>query len=151
MTRDVWDELIGQMSSLLRLGRLAARRASEQSGIPVAAIGALNLLVMEGPMRLTALADEQSVDPSVASRQVHELVQHGLIARVPDPRDARAALLELTPAGRQMHHDIRRSRADTAAHILRDWTETETCQLVDALARLNCDLRRGTRKGGRAP
>ncbi len=52
------------------------------------------------PIRLTELAELLGVSPPTASRAVDALVEHGFVARAPDPADRRAVLLTLTSSGR---------------------------------------------------
>lgn len=55
----------------------------------------------ERPATAAEVSARVGVDRTVASRQASALVEAGLVARTPDPTDARGALLTLTPAGRE--------------------------------------------------
>ncbi|WP_414171242.1 MarR family winged helix-turn-helix transcriptional regulator [Clavibacter tessellarius] len=53
-----------------------------------------------GGMRLGVLAERSRVAQPTTTKIVRSLVAQGWIAQVTDPSDARATLLEITPAGR---------------------------------------------------
>ena len=68
-------------------------------------------------LSVSSLATAIGVDQPRASRLVQEGVDRGLVRRVPDPSDARRALIQLTTAGRSQlgeMHDHRRSAVETA-------------------------------------
>ena len=67
-------------------------------------------LLAHGERRLGELAAQRGVRQSVVSRQVCELEARGLVVRRPDPTDARAALVRLTPAGRELLDGVARTR-----------------------------------------
>jgi len=91
------------------LGRLAAlARQQEWSAGEAASLtptqgDALRLLAdRPSGLRLTELAGQLSVRASTASDAVSTLVAKGLVARAPDPENARAVRISLTPSGMQM-------------------------------------------------
>jgi DNA-binding MarR family transcriptional regulator len=49
---------------------------------------------------------------------VWRLEDAGLLARRPDPRDRRAALVDATPAGHKLHERIRAERADALSQLI---------------------------------
>ena len=72
-------------------------------------------------MQMTAqswLAQEEGMNPTMLSRVVWRLEDAGLLARRPDPRDRRAALVDATPAGRKLHERIRAERADALSQLI---------------------------------
>lgn len=71
----------------------------------------LAALSLEGPLRGSELSRRLGVTLPTISDSVRALVDKGLVAKKPDPRHARASLIELTRAGR--------SRAQKA----RSWPE----------------------------
>lgn len=56
----------------------------------------------EGPCSQQRLADQAGTDSMMTSQVVRKLADRDLVARRPDPGDARARLLDLTPAGRTL-------------------------------------------------
>lgn len=143
MPGDAWGELVEQIRVLMRSTKhLAHRHLELHEGLGPALGGTLAVLAREGPMRLTELAEQLYVDPSVASRQAAELVGGGLVVRSPDPGDARAGLLDVTDEGRAVLERTRDRRAQVLAGALGDWRDDDTTQLVALLTRLNGDFRR---------
>ncbi|PSL01131.1 DNA-binding MarR family transcriptional regulator [Haloactinopolyspora alba] len=143
MSGDVWGEVVEQVRMLMRSTRhLSQRHLEIYEGLGPTLGGMLGLLAREGPMRLTGLAEQLHVDTSVASRQVAELVDRGLVVRRPDPADARAGLLEVGDEGRAVVARFHDRRAEVLAAALSDWDAADAHQLVTLLTRLNGDFRR---------
>lgn len=141
MTPDIWDDVAEELRTLIRTGRqLAHRQTQITEGVPAALVTLLSVVVRGGPIRLTALAEQQHVDTSVVSRQVAELIERGLVERTCDPQDARAQLVVATEDGHALASQVRRRRAELAAACLSDWDEADVGKLRTLLARLNHDL-----------
>ncbi len=83
---------------LTRLGRLLRQRAD---GLTPSQLSALTLVEDHGPMRVSALAALEAVDPSVASRIVASLEEQGWCERRDDPSDRRASVVAVTEEGRR--------------------------------------------------
>jgi len=97
----------------------------------------LAYLAEHGPTRSSAMADIFAIDKGAISRQVHDLVDLGLVDRFQDPGDGRAWLLSASD-------DAVRRLADVAAHRrtwldeqLGDWSERELADFVEELGRYN--------------
>jgi DNA-binding MarR family transcriptional regulator len=88
----------GELRVLLtRLTRqLRARSAVELTPSQASALARLQSC---GPMRLGVLADSEGTSAPTASRMVDSLVARNLLAKVTDPEDGRASLIQLTPEG----------------------------------------------------
>jgi DNA-binding MarR family transcriptional regulator len=80
-------------------------------------LSVLHSLSRRGPMRLTDLvATEQIKQPALTSL-VAKLEAAGLVSRRPDPRDGRAALLSLTPAGEAVVRSRHAERVTALARL----------------------------------
>src|SRR5262245_18846597 len=79
---------------------------------------ALEALLSRGPSTLNALAAELNLDKSTASRVVSALRRKGYVGRATHPGDARAVLLDVTPAGRRLHNRIRQNRITERTELL---------------------------------
>lgn len=92
------DALVSLMRSAHQLGRIAAREAGDRT--PAAHWRTLALLRTDGPMRIGELAAAGRVSQPGMTRMLASLVGDGLVVRVSDHADSRAAVIRLTPAGR---------------------------------------------------
>jgi DNA-binding MarR family transcriptional regulator len=90
--------------------------------------------------RLSDLAESVELDLSTISRQIRDLVAHGLIARTPDPADGRAALLSLTERGAAVLEAVSEARRQVLARAIADWTDEERNALASGLLRLGAGL-----------
>jgi DNA-binding MarR family transcriptional regulator len=89
----------------------------------------------EGTLRRADLAARLGVTPSGVARQLGPLERIGVVTREPHDRDARLALVVLTPAGAELARNAKRTAADAAGRILGAlWTDEEQHQLVRILA-----------------
>jgi DNA-binding MarR family transcriptional regulator len=84
---------------LIRLTR--ALRRESRSKLSASQVSALANLEEYGPVRISTLATLESMDPSVATRIVASLEGLGLVARMVDPVDKRACLVDLSDVGRR--------------------------------------------------
>jgi DNA-binding MarR family transcriptional regulator len=93
----------------------------------------LRLVVLEGPKRIGSLAAELSVTVATASRTVDALAAAGLVRREPDPADARAVRVVLTPRGKREHRVRFERFVRAVASLSDDLSDVERRQLVEAL------------------
>ena len=93
-------------------------------------------IVREGPIGLSALADGESLNPTMLSRVIADLVDAGFVARVSDPGDRRAASVKCTPAGRRLAERIRRERTAAINAALSDLDAADRDALEAALPAL---------------
>lgn len=98
--------------------------------------------IAEHERRLTELAETLDVDLSVVSRQVRQLEARGLVLRVADPDDRRAATLSLTAAGKETLAEYRASQRQRIATLLDGWSRTDRAALATLLTRLANELER---------
>ena len=64
------------------------------------------------------LAKTVGLDKTTLMSQLDRLEQQGLVARRPDPRDRRARIPELTPAGDQRRTEVARASAGAESEML---------------------------------
>ncbi|MGZ4167522.1 MAG: MarR family winged helix-turn-helix transcriptional regulator [Solirubrobacteraceae bacterium] len=104
------------------IGRLSRRlrttAAGSAAGLTPTKISVLLTVVREGPIRLSALAESESLNPTMLSRVIANLVDAGLLARTSDDGDRRAAWVEATEDGRQLAQRMRRERTDAVNEAL---------------------------------
>ena len=79
---------------------------------------------------------ELSHDPGAMTRMVDKLEAAGYVRRVPRERDRRATDLDLTPAGRRLHGEVRRVQVALLNRMLRGFSRAEARTLERLLKRL---------------
>jgi DNA-binding MarR family transcriptional regulator len=89
-----------------------------------------------GPIRLSELADVEGLNPTMLSRIVAKLEDAGLFRRLPDPVDRRAALVEVTDAGRAEQLRVRAERSELLATRLGALPPDRAAELLAALPAL---------------
>ncbi|WP_249776561.1 MarR family winged helix-turn-helix transcriptional regulator [Leifsonia sp. C5G2] len=111
------------------LGRIARVRMLE----------ALEAADAEGSsLSVSGVAAAIGVDQPRASRLVQEGVERGLVRRVPDPSDARRALIQLTASGREQLTELRTHRRSAVETALAGFTPEEArtfAELFDRFVR----------------
>lgn len=100
----------------------------------------LHRLALAPGIRVADLADGCGLDASTASRHVRTLEDAGLVTRVGDPEDRRAARLSLTPDGQRALESALRVRGNLVARATAQWSATDRRQLAELLGRLSEDL-----------
>src|SRR3982751_852369 len=136
------ERITASLAALIRAGRHISARAATQINGELPSFGWTLLVPLErdGEQRCSALAAHAGVDVSVVSRQIAALERAGYVERRPDPRDGRASLFRLTPAGTAALAATRAERAHWAAAALSDWDEQDAERLGELLDRLLTDL-----------
>lgn len=90
----------------------------------------------EGRVRLSDLAESEGINPTMLSRVVADLGEAGLLERVNDESDRRAAWVSATSAGRRLADRIRRERTDAVNRALGELSAGEQNALERALPAL---------------
>jgi DNA-binding MarR family transcriptional regulator len=94
---------------IVRLARTLNDSASAE-GLSPSQASVLAVIGARGPLALAALAEFEGINPTMLSRIVTKLDGDGLIRRMPNPDDQRAALVEATERGRETSERIRAAR-----------------------------------------
>ena len=125
-----------------RLTRWASRHASFE--VPIGQARLLALVDEIGPARVSALADaDHSSQPSMTTA-VQRLESLGFAQRVPDPADARASLISLSPTGRTALAHLRQARVAVLSPVLDALDERDLARLRDAVEVIDELLARAT-------
>jgi len=96
---------------------LMTRQLTSRGALSLTAATTLSAL-NEGPVRLTALAATAGISQPSMTELVHRLQRQGLVTRINDPEDGRAALVGITAARRAPMHDRRLDRRDRLDELL---------------------------------
>ena len=74
-----------------------------------------------GAMRPSELSAALHLDKSTVSRQVDSAARLGLLERVPDPDDARAVIVRLTPVALARMEELKSARMERWQAALATW------------------------------
>ncbi len=91
--------------------------------------------LVDGPRRVSLLADCVHSDVSTVSRQVTMLVSHGLLEKVADTHDGRAFMVSLSAEGTELVERLKVSRGEWFRKMLHDWEPAEVEAFGDYLGR----------------
>ncbi len=120
------------------IGRLSRRLngSATAEGLTPSQASVLGLVAASVPLGVSELAEIEGVNPTMVSRMVGRLVELGLIVRLPNPDDLRAARVEVTPAGVRVHGRIRAQRAAAMSDGVAELADEQVDRIVDALPAL---------------
>ena len=122
------------------IGRLSRRlrttAAGSAAGLTPTRISVLLTVVRDGPIRLSVLAEAESLNPTMLSRVIADLSDAGLVARVSDDGDRRAAWAEATDKGRKLAERMRRERTDAVNEAMKQMAPADRDLLEKALPAL---------------
>ncbi len=116
--------------------RLRPTAASAAAGLTPTGSSVLLTIVRRSEIRLSELAEVESLNPTMLSRVVSDLAGAGLVARVSDDGDRRAAWVKSTAAGRKLSERIRRERTAALNRALEGLNEDERRLIERALPAL---------------
>jgi DNA-binding MarR family transcriptional regulator len=123
--------------------RLRPTAAGAAAGLTPTRISVLFTIVRLGPIRLSELAEEEGLNPTMLSRVVADFAESGLVERGSDPADRRAALVEATAEGRKLCERMRGERTDVLSIALASLSEEDRRaveQALPVLEQLACSL-----------
>jgi DNA-binding MarR family transcriptional regulator len=116
--------------------RLRPTAAGSAAGLTPTRISVLFTIVRLGPLRLSDLAAEEGINPTMLSRVVGDLADAGLVERASDPDDRRAALVRATTDGRELSENIRGERTDVMWVALESLSADDRRRIEQALPAL---------------
>ena len=123
--------VIGKLHRWLRV-----TDASSAAGLAPARVSALLNVDRHGPVRLSRLAQDEGVNPTMLSRMVGDLVDLGLFERSSDPADKRAAWVSATAAGSELAARMRNERTEAVNRALAELDPAESALIEAALPAL---------------
>ena len=120
------------------VGKLSRRlnALARGSGLTPSQLSALGVIARQGPIRLSDLAEIESMNPTMVSRIVAALDEAGLVRRRTDPDDRRAGLIEVTATGRRTHDRLRAERGKALTAGLKGLAPAEVAAIEAALPAL---------------
>lgn len=132
------------ISGLVRRFGISERADVSCCGVTVAQAAALEALSGHGPMRLKELGQRLGIAPSTLTRNLERLIEGGLVARQSDSRDARAARVRLTAAGRRAATGVAERERDFAQQVLDRIPADRQTAVLESLAELLSAVRSAT-------
>jgi len=112
--RQLAEQLRG---ALARLNR-SLRFTQAQKDLSSSNREVLMAIARAGSIRLSDLAKEEGLNPTMLSRIIAKLEASGMVARTSDPTDARVIHLSATPEGLALRETIRNERTDALLFAL---------------------------------
>lgn len=112
------------------------RRTDLPGGLSPARASALFSLVEHGPMRLGELATLERLSQPATTQLVRAMEVDGLVTRQRDPADARASLIAVTDAGRELSLARLAARASTVAALIDTLDADDVAAIAGALPAL---------------
>jgi DNA-binding MarR family transcriptional regulator len=97
--------VVGRLGRALRLTRVNSSLSPSQREV-------LATIVRRGPLRLSELAAEEGINPTMLSRILSHLESAKFVTRRADEVDARVVHLAATEAGVALHEEMRNERTD---------------------------------------
>jgi DNA-binding MarR family transcriptional regulator len=110
--------VLGRLNRSLRLTQAQRDLSSSQREVLMA-------IARSGTLRLSDLAREEGLNPTMLSRIVAKLEAAGMVARMSDPQDARVIHLSATPEGIALRERIRGERTNALLYALRSLSKEE--------------------------
>ena len=129
-------ELVARLRAVIpRLARVLNDTSTGEDLTPTQ-YSVLALVRVRGPLGLAELTELEGLNPTMLSRIVKVLDERGLIRRMPDPEDLRAARVAVTPDGERVHDRVRAQRT----RVLSDCLHGLPAQTTEALLTAVPDL-----------
>jgi DNA-binding MarR family transcriptional regulator len=82
---------------------------------------------------LNELSETLSIDTSTLSRQIQQLVESGMVNRLPDPKDRRYVILSLTQKGEEQYREIAKTMEDYILGIFQNVPPDKKAQVLESL------------------
>ncbi len=123
--------VFGHLARVLR-----PTEASLAANLTPTRVAVLLNTVRNGPIRLSEVAEQEGLNPTLLSRTVANLAQDGLVTRTADEADRRSAWLDATPAGRDLAARIRAERTRAVEVALAELSTEDRTRIEAALPAL---------------
>jgi DNA-binding MarR family transcriptional regulator len=121
--------VVGRLGRTLRLTHIDGSLSPSQREV-------LSTIVRRGPLRLSDLAADEGINPTMLSRIVGHLETAKLVTRTSDQSDARVVHLTATDAGRGLWEEIRNERTDALLFALDRLSDDQRRSIEQALPAL---------------
>jgi DNA-binding MarR family transcriptional regulator len=134
--------LLRSVETFSRTLRESSLGLAREIGCSKGTLAIVRILERRGTLQVGDIAHILRVDISVASRQVSQLVDDGLVERAVDDEDRRVRTVRLSPAGRSLALEIGATLDRRAHEVFAGWSPQDLADATDALDRLTTTLAR---------
>jgi DNA-binding MarR family transcriptional regulator len=132
------------IAALVRRFSLSERADVSCCGMTIAQAATLTALREQGPLRLGHLGARLGIQASTLSRNLARLEERGLVRRRPDPDDARAMRVGLSPTGRRAAERVELQELEFARQILEQIPADRRDEVLAAIGTLMRAVHRAT-------
>lgn len=112
------DDIDGIAEVVRQAALLAMRNFLNREELSVSAMEVLHTLSVEGPTRLTTLSEAIHVSQPAMTQLIQRLERRSLVARVADPEDGRATIVNVTESARDLLRRLRNEDNEKLATLL---------------------------------
>ncbi|MFT4202253.1 MarR family winged helix-turn-helix transcriptional regulator [Gordonia sp. (in: high G+C Gram-positive bacteria)] len=139
---DLIAELENELTEFWRRGRARARERAHavDPRMDPSCYPLLMAVAHRGPIPMSTLVQRLEIEKSTVTRQVDVLERLGLVARLPDPDDARARVVELTADGHRRIGEVFATAVPQWRERLSRWDPDDVRTLIDLMRRLERSL-----------
>ncbi len=134
-----------ELAARLRLAiTRTARRLRQEAGTDLgpSQVAALATIERHGPLAPSELAERERIKRPTATRILARLADAGLVERIPDPSDGRAAIVSVSSEGRELLRRLRQRKTAYLATRLRELPADDLEALAEAATVLEGILER---------
>lgn len=117
---------VGRLGRALRLSHVNRSLSPSQREV-------LSTIARRGPVRLSEVAAEEGLNPTMLSRIVTKLEAAKLVTRTSDGADARVVHLAVTEAGQALWDEMRNERTDALLFALNTLSADQRRIVLDAI------------------
>ncbi|KQY24110.1 hypothetical protein ASD16_00635 [Cellulomonas sp. Root485] len=136
------QQLLRSVEAFSRALRESSLGVAREVGCSKGTFAIVRILERRGSLQVSDIAHILRVDISVASRQVSQLVDDGLVERAVDDGDRRVRTLRLSPAGRSLALEIGTVLDHRAGEVFADWSSEDLATATTTLDRLTTTITR---------
>jgi DNA-binding MarR family transcriptional regulator len=127
------NEIVDRLRAVISRGNRHLRMTYADDSLSPSQLEVLAMLVRRGPMRLSELAAEEALNPTMLSRIVAKLENADLALRISDEVDGRVVHVVATEKGRSLYQVIRRQRTNALRSALEQMSRSDQHTLADAM------------------
>jgi DNA-binding MarR family transcriptional regulator len=129
-------QLMEQFRAIAHASHNRTNARMSAAGLSLARFRVLQALASGGRLRMNELSATLGVVPRTVTTIIDALEKDRMVARLPDPADRRATLLEITQDGLSQLRRLRALHDSAAAELFEVLTPAEQQQLASLLRRL---------------